>query len=38
VIDNKNQPIAKAIFSLADIVREKIARLQEPKPEAVGRK
>jgi pilus assembly protein CpaE len=38
VVDNKNQPIGKAIYSLADIAKDRIAKLQEPKPEPAGKK
>jgi pilus assembly protein CpaE len=38
VIDNKVHPISKAIFQLADLVKERIAKPQEPQPEPAQKK
>jgi pilus assembly protein CpaE len=38
VIDNKTHPVSKAIFQLADLVKERIAKQQEPQPEPAQRK
>lgn len=38
IIDNKTQPIGKSILTLADLVKEKIIKLQEAQVEAVSKK
>ena len=38
IIDNKTQPIGKSILTLADLVKEKLTKLQEARAEAASKK
>jgi pilus assembly protein CpaE len=38
MVDNKNQPIGKNIQTLADLVKEKIVKLESPEDEIIGKK
>ena len=38
VIDNKTQPVSKAIFELADLIRARATKVREPQPEPAIRK
>lgn len=38
ILDNKSQPIGKSIVSLADAIRDKLAKLQEARAESSGKK
>lgn len=38
VIDNKVHPVSKAIYQLGDVIKERIAKAQEPQPEPAQKK
>jgi len=38
VVDNKVHPVSKAIFQLGDVIKERIAKAQEPQPEPAQKK
>jgi pilus assembly protein CpaE len=38
MLENKTQPIGKAIQSLADLIRDRIAKLENPELERIGKR